>query len=192
MSLLLGRQLAALDAWNDARRLREQTMLAASMSREERVVADRMVMVLECAHAAVLARADAAMDGLPGPIPSHAGLRAVVAHRHPWLVDKLSTALAARAVLVIAASGNGAEALGIVVAEQPDLLVVGDVLVMMSAAELLAETAQVAPYTARAAHVDDSAGVGAALEAGAQSVFARQMPPDEVADGLMLLLRERI
>lgn len=192
MSLLLGRQLAALDAWNHARQRRERSILAAPMSREERVVADRRVAVLECAHAAVLARADAAMDGLAGPIPSHAVLRAVVAHRHPWLVDKLSTALAARDVLVIAASGNGAEALGIVVFEQPDLLVVGDVLAMMTAAELLAETAQVAPYTARAAHVDDSAGVGAALEAGAQSVFVRQMPPDEVADGLMLLLREQV
>lgn len=190
MSLLLGRQLAALDAWNDVRRSRERALAAESMSREERLVADRRIAVFERAHAALLARADAALHSDPAPMPSNPALRAVIAHRHPWLADKLSTALATKGVLVVAVSGNGAEALGIVVAEQPDLLVTGDVLAMMSSAELLAETKRYAPYTARAAHVDDSAGVGAALEAGAHSVFVRHMPPDDVAEGLMPLLRE--
>lgn len=191
MSLLLGRQLAALDAWNDKRRLRERALVAHSTSREERLVAHRRVAVLERAHEAVLAWADAALNGDPARISRHAALRAVIAHRHPWLADKLSTALAARGVLVVACSDNGAEALGIVVAEQPELLLAGDVLAMMSCAELLAETRRYAPDTARAAHVADSGGVGAALDAGAQSVFVRQMPPDDVAAGLMLLLRQQ-
>lgn len=190
-ALLIGRQLAALDAWNDARRRRERALVAESMSREERLAADRRLAVLERAHAAVLARADAALDGDPAPSPSHPALRAVIAHRHRWLADKLSAALATRGVLVVAVSDNGADALGIVVAEQPDVLVTGDVLAMMSSAELLAETAKAAPYTARAAYVEDSAAVGPALEAGAQSVFVRQLPPAEIAEGLLLLLGEQ-
>lgn len=191
MPLLLCRQLAALDAWNKGRRRRERALMTEPMSREERLVADRRMAVLERAHAAVLARADAALDADPAPIASRPALRAVIAHRHLWLADKLSAALANQGVLVVASSGNGAETLGIVVAEQPDLLVAGDVLAMMSSAELLAEVERYAPFTARAVHVDDGAGVGSALEAGAQSVFVRQMQPEDVAMGLMLLLREQ-
>lgn len=191
MSLLLGRQLAAVDAWNTGRRLRERALMTEPMSREQRLVADRRMAVLERAHAAVLGRADAALEADPAPIASRPALRAVIAHRHLWLADRLSAALASQGVLVVASSGNGAEALGVVVAEQPDLLVAGDVLAMMSSAELLAEAEHYAPFTARAVHVDDSAGVGPALDAGAQSVFVRQMPPDDVAEGLMLLLREQ-
>lgn len=191
MSLLLRRQLTALDAWNEGRRQPDRGRTSESMSRAERLVAHRKAAAFERAHAAVLARADAALDRDPAPMPSSAALRAVIAHRHPWMADRLSTALAAKDVLVLACSGNGAEALGIVVAEQPDLLVAGDVLAMMSSAELLAKTKRYAPCTARAAHVADSAGVGAALEAGAQSVFVRQMPPDDVAASLLLLLREQ-
>lgn len=192
MSLLLGRQLAALDAWNDARRLHEGAAVVETMSREDRLAADRRSAVLERAHSAVLARADAALDRDPAPMLSHGRLRAVIAHRHPWIADELRTALVSKGVLVLATSDNGAEALGSVVAEQPDLLVAGDVLAMMSFAELLAETARVAPHTARAAHVDDGAGVGVALEAGAQSVFVRQLPADDIADGLVLLLGEQL
>lgn len=191
MPLLLHRQLAALDAWNKGRRRRERALMTEPMSREERLVADRRMAVLERAHTAVLARADAALEADPAPIGSRPALRAVIAHRHLWLADRLSAALASQGVLVVASCGNAAEALGIVVAEQPDLLVAGDVLAMMSLAELLAEAERYAPFTARAVHVEDSAGVGSALEAGAQSVFVRQMPPEDVAERLLLLLREQ-
>lgn len=188
---LLFRQLEALDAWNAARRQREHALLTGPASREGRVDAARRLEVLRHAHSTVLARADSFLDGQLIPLPIAVGLRAVIAHRQGWFVDKLRHELAMRGVAVIAATDNGAEALGLTVAEQPDLLVTGDTLSMMSAAELLCEASLFAASTLRAAQVAHGDGVGLVLDAGAHSAFARQVPPQEMARDLVALVAAR-
>lgn len=182
------RQLEAIDAWNHMRQFRESALRSGPVSRQDRLDAAPRIDMLAHAHATVLARASSDLAKQPMPLPSVIPRRAVVAHRHRWFVDKLSQCLEAGGVDVIGASENGAEALGVVVAEQPDLLVVGDALVMLTAVELLGDVALFAPATLRAVQVSNSDGVGLMLDAGAQSVFTQQVPAQETAEHLLALL----
>ncbi len=70
------------------------------------------------------------------------------------------------------------------VAEQPDLLLVEDKLVMLSGLELVAEAAVFAPQTLVAAQVRNNEDVARMLDAGAWHAFARQVPPADIADAL--------
>ncbi|HVM18685.1 MAG TPA: hypothetical protein VM433_03620 [Mycobacteriales bacterium] len=189
---LLLRQVEGIDAWNLARQARERVLHAGPLSRQEQFEARRRIDLLAHAHATVLACASSDLAKQPAALGGAIGRRAVVAHRHLHFADRLSQALSARGVQVIGASENGAEALGVVVAEQPDLLVIGDALVMLSAAELLSEVALFAPSTFRAVQVSNSNGVGLMLDAGAHSVFTRQLSQEETADQLLALLEPRV
>lgn len=188
VAALVVRQLEGVEAWNTARQQRERALLGAQSSREQRVSAMRRLDVLGQAHRAVLDWAAASLADVPSPMTASARRRAVLVHRHEWFRDKLSDALRARGLCVMALTDNGAEALGVVVAEQPDLLLVGETLGMLTGGELLAETALFAPCTVTAAQVADSDGVGTMLDAGARTVFTRRMPPAEVAAQLVALL----
>jgi hypothetical protein len=185
---LLLRQLQGIEAWNHVRQSRETALRSTPVSRQDRLDAARRIDMLAHAHATVLARASSDLAEQPTPLASAIARRAVVAHRHQWFADKLTQGLEAGGVDVIGASDNGAEALGLVVAEQPDLLVVGDALVMLTGVELLGEVALFAPATLRAVQVSDSNGVGLMLDAGAHGVFTQQVPPQETADHLLALL----
>lgn len=187
---LLVRQVEALDEWNVARHKRESLLCEKGASPESRVDAMRRLHVLRHAHAAVLERTGSALASEPAPLSTLAPRRAVIAHRDESFVAKLSEALEARGALVVGVSDNGAEALGIAVAEQPELIVAGETLAMMSACELLAEVALFSPYTLRAAQVARGDCVGDMLDAGAQSVFIERVSVDEAAGGLTSLLRQ--
>jgi hypothetical protein len=185
---LLLRQVEGIDAWNRARQSRERALRSGPVSRQDRLHAARRIDMLAHAHATVLARASSDLAEQPTPLAGVVGRRAVVAHRQLWFTDKLSQGLDAGGVDVIGVSDNGAEALGVVVAEQPNLLVLGDALVMLTAVELLSEVALFAPATLRAVQVSNSNGVGLMLDAGAHSVSTQQVPPQEMADHLLALL----
>lgn len=181
-------QVEAIDAWNVARQERERVLRSRPASRESSLDAARRLDVLDRVHTAVLARTEAFLSREVSPLMLRSGARAVVAHRHEWLVGMLCDALAAAGVRAVAATANGADALGMVIAEQPDVVLAGDPLLMMPGAELLAEVALFAPYTRRVALVAYSDDVAAMLEAGADSVFTRQVPPDMVAAGVLELV----
>jgi hypothetical protein len=76
---------------------------------------------------------------------------------------------------------NGAEAVGAVVAEQPDLLLVEDSLPMMSGEDVVREVRAFAPLTRIGAQVAHDDRIAAMLEAGAHSAHTRRVPPAEVA-----------
>lgn len=189
-ALLVHRQIEAIDAWTAGRLDRKRALRERATSRELRMDVQRRVEVLDRVHEAVLARTGLALGG-EQVLPLGTGPRAVVAHRHAWFVAALSEALSAHGVRVVAACGNGAEALGLVIAEQPELLIAGDALAMMTGVELLAEAALFAPHTVRAAQVPDSDAVGEALDAGAQHVITRKVLPPAAASALAALLLER-
>jgi CheY-like chemotaxis protein len=185
---LLLRQMEGIDAWNRARQSRERALRSGPVSRQDRLEAARRIDMLAHAHATVLARASSDLAEQPKPLAGVISRRAVVAHRHRWFTDKLSQGLEAGGVEVIGVSDNAAEALGVVVAEQPDLLVLGDALMMLTAVELLSDIAQFATATLRAVQVSNGNGVGLMLDAGAHSVFTEQVSTQEMADHLLALL----
>jgi CheY-like chemotaxis protein len=187
---LLVRQLEAIDAWNAARAQRQRALSSPELSREGRLDAVRRRDVLSHAHEAVLARASQALNEDRWPPPG-TSTTAVIAHRQEWFIAKLSAALVERGVHVIAAVDDGATALGIVVVEQPDLLLAEDHLSMLSGLELVAEAALFAPSTITAGQVAHGDRIGVMLDAGAKTAFARQVPPVEVADQLLSLVQAR-
>ena len=111
--------------------------------------------------------------------------RAVVAHRSDWYVEKLTAALAPLRVEVVARLDNGAEAVGAAVADQPDLMLVEDVLPMLPGETVVREVLMYAPRTLVVAQVAYGDGVSGMLEAGARAVYTRQVPPAEVAAALV-------
>jgi CheY-like chemotaxis protein len=188
-SVLL-RQVEALDHWNVTRHQRERLLTTGGGSREEQLDMVRRLQVLHHAHGAVLQRTGEFLAQAPAPMRASHAPCAVIAHRQEWVVNKLSEKLGAQGVMVVAVTANGAEALGLTVAEQPELLFCGDTLAMMTPAELLAEAALFSPQTVLAAQVAHGGLVGELLDAGAHSVVTRQIPPDEVAATLSSLVAQ--
>ncbi len=186
---LMIRQVEALDAWNVAREQRERMLLAPGGSREMRLTAARRLEVLQRAHQAVLDRTARFLSREPSPLPERAALTAVIAHRQEWFAQKLTEALEERGVDVISVVENGADAVGTVVAEQPTILLVEERLAMLTGEEVISEVRLFAPHTIVGAQVTSGEQVGAMCDAGARTAFTRQIPPVDVADGLVALLQ---
>jgi len=181
-------QLAAIQRFTAER----ATALAAEVAahtREMRLDAARRVDVLRRKQDALVARAHAQLQHAGGPLFVLPPVRAVLAHRSPWFVEKVTSALLEAQVEVVAHTSNGAEAVGIAVAEQPDLVLVEDSLEMVTGEEVVRDLREFCPDTAIAAQVAYGDRVGAMLEAGAETVFTRQVPPADVAEQLQALLR---
>ena len=187
---LLQDQLAAIDAWNAARRAAEQavdTELAAVPSREARLDLTRRLDVVRRQHQALVSRTEQQLrEGTRAS--GTATPRAVIVHRNDWFRSKLASALAAGAVEVVAILDNGADAVGVAVAEQPDLLLVEDRLPMVHGDDVLRQVLAYSPGTVAAAQVSSEEGAPVLLEAGARVAFPRRVPPGEVADDLLALL----
>ncbi len=189
LATLVVRQVEAIDAWNVAREQREAMyQTAPNVSREICLDAARRLDVLRRVHEAMLARTGEFLARQPASILSPLPRRAAIAHRQEWFVNQLTEALREHGITVVAATDNGADALGAVVAEQPDVLLVEDKVAMMTGAESVAEAALFAPHTLVAAQVRDNDGVGRMLNAGAWNAFARQVPPAEIADALAQMI----
>lgn len=187
--LLIARQVEALDAWNAAMHARERALGGGRrQSREERMDCSRRLHLLRRVHDAVLAATNDALARDPSPILEHIPPRVVVAHRHQWFAEKLSDALGASGIQVVAVTDNGADALGVTIAEQPELLLVGDAVTMLTPPELVAEVGLFSPTTAVVAQVPYSDDVGAMLDAGARYVVTRQIPPSDIANAMTTLL----
>lgn len=170
---ILLRQLEALDTWNAARHQRERMISSGVRSREAQVDAARRMHVLNHAHQALLERTGEFLTGASGPLAASAAHRAVIAHRHEWLVTKMSDALRSRGVFVVGVTDSGAEALGLTVAEQPELLFTGDRLTMMTPGELLAEVTLFSPRTLLAVQVAHSDLVGVTIHGSVRRVRTR-------------------
>jgi hypothetical protein len=185
------RQVQAIDAWNVARRRRERLLEAATCpSHDERADSARQIEVLLRTHDAIAARSAQLLAAAVGPLRVP-GPTAVIAHGHAWFADKLAGLLEAQGVTVLGCTGNGAEALGATVADQPDVVLVGERLAMLSGSDLLRETRLYARRTLRAVQVADEQRADA-VQGAADLVFLRHHPPADVADTLAALLTGRL
>lgn len=185
---LAAQQLRAVERFNRARRMREQAAAAAARSRELRMDAARSLEVLRREHDAVVARTDEQLRESGRLLRSAADRRVVLALRNDWLLRTLEQTLEGSGVHVVARTDNGADAVGLVVAEQPDVVLVEDTLAMVPGVEVIREIRHFCPETlvvAQAAHGDR---VGDLLDAGASAVFTRRTSPQEVAQALLGLV----
>lgn len=185
---LAAQQLRAIETFNHARQMAEQAAAAAGRSREMRMDAARSLEVVRRQHAALVARVDEQLRASGSVLRGAMSHRVVLAHRNAWFVDKVSRALHEHGLEIVASVENGADAVGAALAEQPDLLFVEDRIAMIPGEEVLREMRRYCPDTVLAAQVDGSHRVGVLLEAGANAVFTRQLPPTDVAGRLQELL----
>ena len=186
---LAAQQLSAIERFNGARHTAEQAAAVVARSREMRMDVARSLEVLRREHDAVVRRAHEQL-GLTGSLlGATSDRRVVIAHRNAWFVGKLAAALHDRGLRVVAQVDNGADAVGIAVAEQPDLLVVEDTLAMVPGEQVVRDVRSYCPGTLVAAQVAHGDRVGPLLDAGAATVFTRQVPPLEAARSLLDLLQ---
>jgi len=185
---LTAQQLQAITRFNDARRMAEAAAAAVARSREMRMDVSRSLEVLRREHDAVVARAHAQLRVTGELLRGTPERRVVIAHRNEWYVGKVANALHDRGLLVVAQVDNGADAIGIAVAEQPDLLLVEDTLAMVPGETVVRDVRRYCPDTFVAAQVAHADRVGAFLEAGAAAVFTRRVPPADAARSLLDLL----
>jgi CheY-like chemotaxis protein len=183
-------QLRAIDMWNRARRMAEDAAAASAKSREMRMDLDRRVEVLRAQHDAIVARTERSLEDSVHVMRRTAPRRAVVAHRNEWFVDRLCGDLSRRGVEVVGRFDNGAEAVGVAVAEQPDLVVVEDRLAMVSGEDVVREVREYVPTALIAAQVAYEDRIAVMLAAGADSAYARRVPPVDISIDLVRMLSE--
>lgn len=187
---LARRQLAALDAWHARRRVQEEAAAVGERSREQRLDLSRRMDVIREQHRAIVARTDAHLRAGAGVLRRH-GPRVLLVHRNSWLTDKVGQALGTRGAQVIAQLTNGAEAVGVALVEQPDLVLVEDMLPMLSGQEVVREVLRYSTRSLIVAHVAHDDGIAAMLRAGAVAAFPRRAAPVDLADGLLALLERQ-
>jgi DNA-binding NarL/FixJ family response regulator len=112
----------------------------------------------------------------------------VVSHRQEWFSGNMVGGLRAGGVAVVAELQNGADALGVVVAEQPDVLLVEDEVPMVSGLELTEAAARYAPSTLVVVQVEHDWDIGPFLDAGATTVCTRRTPPARILADLLAAL----
>ena len=184
------RQLEGIEHWHRARRTAVEAVERGATSREGRMDLSRRLEVLDAQHRALVARTEQQLQGSVEVLRGSVPCRAVVVHRNEWFADRLCTELLACDVDVVARLVNGAEAVGASVAEQPDLLLVEDTLPMLGGEDVVREVRRYCPGTQVAAQVEHEGRVAALLQAGAHTAFPRRSQPAEVAQLLVVLLRD--
>ena len=174
---VLNRRLEALGAW-DAHCQEQENQ--PRDSREGQIDATRWREIRRRCEAAMTLSAEAvpADNWLE---PARMAPRAVVAFWHDWRREQLSAALEAQGLHVVSASRNAAETLGHVIWQQPDLLVVGERLEMLTVEALIALTGQFSTHTVIAAQASEADGLGEILDAGVRGAFSRQLGAQLVA-----------
>lgn len=186
-------QLAGIDAWHRWRRTQqvalETELNATGLSREDRLDLTRRLAHLEATRAALLAWADEAQSPEFEASRRDRRPRAVLAHRNEWLRNKVALALGERGVQVIASVDDGAAALAVLVCEQPEMLLVEDLLPQIPGHEVVLHAREFAPRTVVGVHAASTQWMGRLLDAGASAWFSRRIPPVDIAGRLTGALR---
>ena len=174
--------LHGLERWLAALQQDEEALAVRGLSRERRLDAAHQLRVRQRQHEVIVQRTALALTA-SGDSSFCESRRpsAVVAHRHEWTRQKLAAELAGAGFDVLSVVDNGAEAVGLCVAEQPDLCVVDEMLAMASGAAVTAEVRQFSARTLVAGYVQQEEAVGPLLDAGATAVYGRRVPPADVA-----------
>ena len=180
-------QVRGIDAWALAHHEPDAGDATAS-SREQRLDLARRNDVVQRQRRALIDRTAQHLCESVRLLRVFAATRLVLAHRNDWLKGKVADGVQAGGVAVVADLDNGADTVGVVVAEQPDLLLIEDKLPMVSGMDVLASVRTYAPGTVVVVQVESEAEIGPFLAAGATTAYTRRVPPAEIAAGLLELL----
>lgn len=182
---LAGRQLRAIAAFHHARAIAAWATAAGARSRNMRQQDARRLEVLRRQHEAVVRRAHEQL-GLTGVARRERPPRRVVlAHPRQSLLDEIGRALEEQGLAVVGQVDNGADAVGIVLVEQPDVVLVGDPLAMVDAVDVVRQVREYSPGTLVVARAAEQAQVAALSLAGATAVLAARLPAVDVVARLV-------
>jgi hypothetical protein len=185
---LVQRRLVAIEAFTQDRLKAQRALEVTARTRETRMDVARRLDVLRREQEMLVARAHQQLRETGDLLRAPSGRRAVIAHRNAWFAGKLAELLAQADVQLLERVDNGADAVGLAVAEQPDLLFVEDNLLMVTGEEVIQEARRFCPGTRIGARVEYGERVGVLLDAGADTVATRQVPPLRVAQELLALV----
>jgi hypothetical protein len=186
---LLTAQVRAVDAWARSSRLSQDAAQVISASRERRLDLSHRMEARRREQAALIARVDEQLHASGHPIAARGVLRAVLAHRNAWLSAKVASRLERHGIVVVGVYGDGADAAGTIIAEQPELVFLQDRLPNLAGSELVLRVREFSPLSVVGAHVEDSRSIPPLTKVGAHAVFTRRTPPDDMADELVSHLR---
>lgn len=125
---------------------------------------------------------------IPTPRPAPVRKRVVLVHRNAWFRGRVRETLEQAGVDVVAELDDGAQAVGTIVAEQPDLALVEDLLPSYPGLEAVARLRRHCPDVLVAVALAGSSQARSFLAHGVQVVSTRRMPPAEVASELLRCL----
>lgn len=147
----------------------------------------RRLDVLHREHQALVDRAHQQLQASGDLMRSSSPPRVVLAHRNQWFLERVSAVLSDRAFQVVARLDNGADTVGLSVCEQPDLVLVDDTLTMLPGEDVLRQLRHLCPSTRLVAQCGYGDRVEPLLDAGAEAVYTRQVPPADVGAALCAL-----
>ena len=182
---LITAQVAGIDAWNRARSRRQDVADATAVSREMRQDLARRTEARRRTQEAVLNRADNHLRQSGKLLLSSPRCRAVLVHRNAWLREKVAAGLRDSGVQVVASLEDGADAIGTLVVEQPDIVFVEDRLPSVTGLQVVRQARRFAKGSVVAAHLLDGAQVDVFLGAGADVVFTRRISPADMVRELL-------
>ena len=185
---LIAEQLAGVDSWNAARVRAEQQLAATPGNREAALDARRRIEALRREVDAVRCRSELALRDSGELMRARPRPRALIVHRQAWLCGKVATGLAGAGVTVLGVLDDGADAVGWAVAEQPDLLLLEQMLPTLTGQEVVRRVRMFSPSTVIAAQVAYEPDVQPMLDAGADLAVTRRVPPAD----LTAVLLERV
>jgi DNA-binding NarL/FixJ family response regulator len=158
------------------------------MTREGRLDAARRLDVVRHEHDALVVRVQTQLRDCAAGREGVMTRRAVVAHRNGWFTGKISIALEVEGFSVVDTGGNGADAVGTAVADQPDVVLLEDKLAMLPGEDVVRQIRTLCPNALIAAQVEHRGLLGAFLDAGASMAFARRVRPTDVVTSLLELI----
>ena len=184
---LLQAQLTGIEMWHNAQRTREDACRVRGPLRDQRVEVARREHAMSRQVEALRRRTEQSLAA-SRQLLSADGPRLLVAQRQAWTRAALCSALSGLcADAHIVQASDGAEAVGIAIADQPHLLLIDDQLPLMNAAEVIPAVREFSPRTLVAVQAPGLPEVAAALEAGAGYAFVRT-GADETARTVLGLL----
>jgi len=187
---LIDDQLAGIAAFNADLARRAAPEPARLLTREMQLDGRRRQEVLRREQQALQAHAQRHLVESAHLLAGAVRPRAVLAHRNAWLRTKVADCLLAHGVEVVAVLDDGAETAGVMIVEQPELVLVEDRLPSLCGLEVLQRARAFSPGTLVAAALQDSSEMHRFLDAGARAVFTRRTPPADMAAEVVQCLQE--
>lgn len=181
-------QLLGINAWHRTRRSVHEKLgdPSSRVAREAGLDLRRRLDVLRRQHESLLAHSAARLGPCPG---EGSPVRCVIAHAHDWSRRRITQELERAGADVVLSCANAADAVGASLGEQPDVVLVGDRLAMMSALEVVRDLRCFVPASRVVVQARSSGDAGVLADAGASNVLPPRLSPAEVAAQVLRFAR---